>query len=161
MSSRANSNRQIIKRGYEEGVLYLVHGDEIGFVDEEDGDVSEISGFIGMLEPGTTYILATRYDEKNGWHTLITHPNGITPLSQNTGLGGDSNVFIEDDNDRIVALREAYKDEILLDVDVANDNARNSYASLRKSTERDLGEVSEEEVKEEVRKNDFEGDFPR
>ncbi len=70
----------------------------------------------------------------------MSHANGIKAISQNTGPGGDLDVFIEDD-DKVTTLKEAYKNEILLEADVENNNARNSYASLSKSIEEGLGEI--------------------
>ena len=61
----------------------------------------------------------------------ITHSNGKKLISQNENLDKVQLEALARSDEKVLKLQEAYKNEILLDVDVKNNNARNSYQSLQ------------------------------
>ncbi len=111
--------------GYKNGVLHVVHNGDI--LSPADGNTE------GLLEPGETYLLSTRYYEDKDWHTLMSHPNGKKVLSQDAGSSLENLKGIANNDERVAQLKKAYKNEVLLKVDVAKGNARNSFKSLQAS----------------------------
>ncbi len=99
--------------GYENGILYLVEDDP-------------------MLQQGSTYLLTTRYDEQQRWYTVSAHPNGRKLISQDQNLRSDQLLQLSQQDSKVRLLQEAYKKEILLDVDIKTRNTRNSYQSTQK-----------------------------
>lgn len=111
--------------GYKNGILYLAHGgDVVGPVDPADKGSADTDT---LFEVGATYLFATRYSERDNWYTFISHPNGRKLISRDANLDKTKLEALSQNNERVVVLREAYKNEILLDVDVKTNNARNSY----------------------------------
>lgn len=83
-----------------------------------------------LLQPGATYLLATRYNEKENWYTLNPHPNASKLLSGD-GTKSVANLGALSDKDpKVQSLEVAYAHEVLLDADVAHGNTRNSFQSL-------------------------------
>lgn len=112
--------------GYKDGILYLVHeGDTIL---PNGGN----KGGDALLVPGTTYLFCSRYNEKENWHTLISHPNGRKLISKDKNLSSEKLKDMSKNDEKVKKLEEAYKNEIPFDVDVANNWDYNSYKSLQK-----------------------------
>lgn len=110
--------------GYKNGILYLV----------SEGDViaPEIKNGDEMLVPGSTYLFATRYNSIENWYTFISHPGGKKLISRDNALDKTQLEVLAKSDERVNKLQEAYKNEVLLDIDVRNNNARNSYQLLNK-----------------------------
>lgn len=120
--------------GYKDEVLYMMEG---GYQNLENDPY--------LLEPGSTYLFATRYSSAHDWHTLIPFHTGRKLLSRDENLSVAEYKALADADESISTLREAYPNEILLYADVANGNARNSYQSIHpeappSKTTRDLEE---------------------
>lgn len=98
--------------GYENGNLFLV----------EDGS--------GLLHPGSTYILATRYDEKRDRYTLNSHENASKLLSTDGSKSNTDLKALADNDEKVKALEAAYPDEKLLNADIDHSNTRNEFKSL-------------------------------
>jgi hypothetical protein len=99
--------------GYRNGILYTT----------EDGGT--------LLQPGATYLFAARYNSSDNWYTLIAGPYGKSLISQDSSLNDAQLTMAATANSRVVALREAYPNEKLLDVDVYHKYTKNSYQSRR------------------------------
>lgn len=98
--------------GYRDGVLYLA---------EEDGK---------MLQPGSTYLLATRYDSDGDYYTLNPHPNASKLLNDDASLEAVQLQSMSEQDVKVKSLESAYAHEKLLDADIAHGNTRNSFQSL-------------------------------
>lgn len=109
--------------GYKNGVLYLVHNGDVLVEGTENADA--------LLKTGSTYLFTSRYDDKHGWHMLISHPNGRKLISQDSSLSTSQLLELAKSDQKVLALQEAYKYEVLLEADVLNNNTRNSYNSLQ------------------------------
>lgn len=83
-----------------------------------------------ILEPGSTYLFVTRYNDADGWHKLNPYPTASVKLSNNASISPAELRALATGNSRVNQLREAYPNEILLEADIRNNNARNSYRSL-------------------------------
>lgn len=114
--------------GYQNGILYLVHGGDvvhpadIGNNQEEDDQ---------LLQVGSTYLFAARYYEQKDWYTITSHPNGRKLISSDSNLDKVTLENLAKNDEKVLKLQEAYKHEILLESDVKNNNTRNSYQSLQ------------------------------
>lgn len=108
--------------GYKNGVLYLVYEGDAVFPSTQQGDA--------LLKPGSTYLFTSRYDEKENWYTLISHPNGRKLISRDANLSTTQLLTLAQNDEKVIALQAAYINEILLDADIKNNNTRNSYQSL-------------------------------
>lgn len=103
--------------GYDNGILYYI----------EDA--------APLLKPGAAYLLATMYNRYNeeDWYILNSHPNGWKLITQDSNLNKVQLLSLAKNDAKVKALQEAYKNEILLDADIKNNNTRNSYQSLQKN----------------------------
>lgn len=113
--------------GYKDGVLYLVNNDIVA--------PNDIKGGTPLLTTSSTYLFTTRYNERKNQYTLITHPNGMKLISADSGL---EKVQLEElilRDEKVIALEEAYKHEVLLDADIRHNNTRNSYQSLQEKNQ--------------------------
>jgi hypothetical protein len=99
--------------GYRDGILYVV---------EEDP----------LLVPGSTYLLVSRtgLDGTQTWHVLNGYPGARKLISQDASLSTTQLLPIAQVDERVKQLQAAYPNEILLDADIANNHALNSYESL-------------------------------
>lgn len=113
--------------GYENGVLYLMDGDIV----QENSSGTSVRGD-RLLEPGKTYLFASRYSAAENWYTLISHPNTRKLLSSDKKLGSMELKTLAEKDTRFLQLQEAYKNEIPFDVDVKTNNTRNSFESTQK-----------------------------
>jgi hypothetical protein len=97
--------------GYKGGVLYAV----------EDG--------APLLQPGATYLLATRYNDTSNWYTLISHSNGSKLLSQDGSLTDAQLTSISEKDEKTIRFQQAYANEIVLNADIVHARAWNNYQS--------------------------------
>jgi len=112
--------------GYVNGVLYVVGGNVSG------GDTLGSSGRAGtgyLMQPGSTYLLATRYSNVHNWFTLNAFPTASKLISSDNSLNNDQVQFLIANNPRVHQLETAYPAEVLLSADVASGMTLNSYAS--------------------------------
>ncbi len=100
--------------GYRDGVLYVI---------DASNDPKTY-----MLEPGSTYVLSTRYNELNDWHTLIAYPAARKLVSRDSGATVTSLEEMAETDSRVSELRSAYMRENLLQADHNNEKTYNSYA---------------------------------
>lgn len=109
--------------GYKDGVLYIVREDTLLPENTKDDTAP--------LQPGSTYLFAARYNEANGQYVLITHPNALTLISSDVELDRFQLIDMATREEKITTFEEAYKNEVLLESDIQNNNTRNSYKLLR------------------------------
>lgn len=108
--------------GYEKGVLYVVADDASG-ISKKPQEY--------LLQPGSTYLLATRYSAQNNWYTLISYPSA-KQLVTHDPVDSEADLKSQANHDaRVQALKSEYANEILLDADVKHNNALNSYVSVQ------------------------------
>ncbi len=112
--------------GYKNNVLYIVESDDILPSKAEDY----------LLRPGSTYLLATRYNEAEGWYTLNPYPTASKLLSSDTGATTESLLSIAKEDDRIGELKVAYSKETLLEADLRNNKTYNKYEEVEVNTEK-------------------------
>lgn len=110
--------------GYMDGILYVIH-DDIVIPGEEKKNT--------LLNSGETYLFASRFNENENWHVLNSHPNATKLISKDSNLTIAELKNLAKNDEKVIKFREAYKNEILLDVDVKNNNTRNSYESLQEN----------------------------
>lgn len=104
--------------GYKDGVLYVVEGD-IGTPVEQKNSY--------LLQPGSTYILATRYNENKNWYTLNSHPAASKLLTNSRSSSASDLKVLATNDQRSQQLQVAYQHEILLAADIERQNTLNSY----------------------------------
>lgn len=110
--------------GYKNGILYVVSEGDVKAPD------NSATGY--LLQPGSIYLFSTRYNEGQNWYYLNSHPNALKLISRDENLDKVQLQALIQNDEKVIKLQEAYKNEILLDTDVKNNNARNSYQSLSK-----------------------------
>lgn len=97
---------------------------------EKDGTMYVFEDSLPMLQPGTTYLFATRYNAKEGWHTLNSHPNASKLLSSDDNKTEADLQSIANQDEKVRAFEATYPEEKLLDADLAHNNTRNAFKSL-------------------------------
>lgn len=111
--------------GYQYGVMYIAGNGGDTF---KPGDGYDNAYF---LQPGSTYVMAVRSIgvDKNPQmgHRLGGHPNNKKLISSDPTLTPDELRTLADQDEKVASFKNAYPNEILLDVDVKNGNASNSY----------------------------------
>jgi hypothetical protein len=121
---------------YSVEVLSNIKGNLDGIVTAEqeggfaDGVLYSIEDAFPMLEPGSTYILAARYNEPANAYTIIANKNAGKLLSSDSALDKKDIKVLLDKDKKIKSLEVAYANEVLLDADIAHNNTRNSFQSL-------------------------------
>lgn len=108
--------------GYKDGVLYAVGDKDDVLKAQKEGSY--------LLQPGSTYVFATRYNEKENWYTLNSYPTALKLISSTIADSRQLESLAVNDS-RVKELQEAYTKEILLDADVKSNKALNSYASTQ------------------------------
>jgi len=98
--------------GYKDGVLYVM---------DEGG---------ALLQPGATYLLATRYDTEANYYTLNPHENASKLLSNDANLDKKELKALVDKDAKVKSLEAAYPNEELLQADFYHANTRNNFKSL-------------------------------
>lgn len=112
--------------GYKDGVLYMVEGGP------QEGDVvgPANDGSDYMLQPGNTYLFATRYNADHNWHTLNSFSTARETISTNSALNTAQLQSLAARDARVQELQAAYPKEVLLVADISHSNTLNSYQSL-------------------------------
>ena len=96
----------------------------------KDGTMQTIEDAFLFLEPGSTYILATRHVEPTTAYTLIAHKNAGKLITNDASLDNTQLKEFSDKDEKVRILKAAYPKEKLLDVDVEQNHALNSFQSL-------------------------------
>ncbi len=110
--------------GYKDGILYVMDSDiSVPVSTQGRGD--------RLLEPGKTYLFASRYSDVENWYTIVSHPNARKLISSDKSLSMKQLQLLVHKDPRVAQLQEAYKNEVLFGVDVKTSNTRNSYQSLQ------------------------------
>jgi len=96
-----------------------------------DGEAVSPASAVGnyLLQPGQTYLLATRTSNETNWYRLIPHPNARAMISQNPTLSSTQLKALAKNDLRVQALETAYPDEIVLSGELRT-YAPNSFQSL-------------------------------
>lgn len=123
--------------GYKDNILYAV----------ESGD-DEGSGSY-LLQPGSTYLFATRFLEEKNWYTLNPHPSAIKTINTDKNSSNGQLAGISRQDSRVAELKAAYPNERLLDEDRVTENDRNSYKSVSKSRVSENANTATERALEE------------
>ncbi len=111
--------------GYRDNILYVMDGD-IGTTGKDANAY--------LLQPGSTYLLATRYNPEEDWHTLNSYPTAKELISSDSSATNDYLLLRTDADPRVKSLKAAYPHEILLQADIAHNNTKNSYESVEQPT---------------------------
>ncbi len=109
--------------GYENGVLYVIED-----IDMLGPAKSGLENY--FLQPGSTYLLATRYDSDSNSYMLGPFSVASELISTNNNLADAQLKAIAGNDQRVIELQAAYPNEILLHADVVHGNTRNSHQSL-------------------------------
>jgi hypothetical protein len=96
----------------------------------ENGTLYYVQGGVPLLKPGATYLLATRYSPPEDWYTLNPSISGSQFIIYDPNLSLAKLQAMAQNDMRVKQLEAVYPNEILLDADVKNSNALNSYQSL-------------------------------
>jgi hypothetical protein len=96
----------------------------------KNGILQTIEDAFPLLEPGSTYILATRYNESENAYTVIANENAGKLLTKDASLDNTQLKALSEQDEKVKSLEAAYPDEKLLDADIAHNNTRNSFQSL-------------------------------
>ena len=83
-----------------------------------------------MLQAGTTYLFATRYNEQENWYTLIAHPNARKVISTDPKATAADLKTLAESDEKFKIWEVAYPVEILDKADVSNNNTKNNFQSL-------------------------------
>jgi hypothetical protein len=110
--------------GYKNGVLYVVGDDHVARGNE---------GTSYLLQPGSTYLFATRYNLQENWYTLNSYPTASKLITSDKSLGNDQLKSLAENDPRFKELQGAYPNEVLIDADVKHNNALNNYISLQQN----------------------------
>jgi hypothetical protein len=110
--------------GYKDGRLYMPDPHETSFIENSDQDKNY------PLQPGQTYLFATRYLPQENWHTLNSFPTARKLISGQNSLTDEALAALAENDERFSKWREAYVNEITLDADVKTNNVRNSFSAL-------------------------------
>lgn len=105
--------------GYKNGVLYVV------------GNSDVFGGSAGryLLQIGSTYLLATRYNPTSNWYTLNPFPSASKLISADPSQANAQLQVLAANDPRVLRLQVAYSNEVLLPADIAKNNTLNSYRS--------------------------------
>lgn len=105
--------------GYEGKILYIIKNDLSG-----QGEVAS------LLHEGNTYLLATRYNAREGWYTLNSFPTASKLITDNGSLNLPHIASLVASDPRVKQLIAAYPSEIAFPPDILHNSARNSYQTL-------------------------------
>ncbi|MCK9351149.1 MAG: hypothetical protein WCT49_05575 [Candidatus Paceibacterota bacterium] len=116
-------------------VIYNVKGNL-----QDETSVNQIGGYMNgtlfvlnegekpanyLLTPGSTYLFATRGD-----NTLVFWPYAAELLTTDKTLSNEELLKLVQNNKRILNLKIAYPDEVLMAPDISHNRTPNSFASL-------------------------------
>lgn len=96
----------------------------------KDGTLYLMEDSIGLLQPGTTYLLATRYDPEGDFYTLNPHPNASKLLTSDQAASVGALLQLVKGDPKVRALEAAYPNEQLIDADLSHGNTRNAFRDL-------------------------------
>jgi hypothetical protein len=99
-----------------------------------------------MLEPGATYLLATRYNEQEDWYTLNSFPTARKLLSKDANANIADLKTLAQNDERVKALTAAYPNEKLLDADIQHNNTRNNYKEYEVKIQMEQARISTPET---------------
>lgn len=108
--------------GYVDGKIYIPGYDFAPTAESTSADGT-------LLQPGSTYIFATRYNPNENWYTLIPYPTALQLLDSNADASVGQIVSTANADHRFLELKNAYPNEELLSADVIHNNALNSYTA--------------------------------
>jgi hypothetical protein len=108
--------------GYKNGKFYMVQSDLL----VGGGSIPEDY----LLKPGSTYLFASRKDDKEDWNIISAPPYDWQLISKDSKLGDIQLRDLVENNKRVKELEAAYPNEILPQSDIMNGTTHNSYASL-------------------------------
>jgi hypothetical protein len=108
--------------GYKDGTLYIVGDDSV----MKERDTKDY-----LLQPGSTYLFATRYNKEQNWYTLNSYPTASKLLSADKNSNFEQLKTLALNDERVKQLKAAYPNEILIDADVKRNNTLNSYKSIK------------------------------
>ena len=108
-------------------VIYNVKGNLGGVITVDQQDYGSESAGIAV---GAVYVFSTRYNKDRGWYT-ISAPGYNRTLITEHNLTDDELLDVATQNDRVIALEAAYRNEALLDADIRHGMTWNSYRSRR------------------------------
>ncbi len=83
-----------------------------------------------LLQPGFTYLFASRYNQQENWYTIIAHPNARKVVSKDSSLSIQALQSYSETDEKVKKFESIYPFEILDKADVANLNTRNNFKSL-------------------------------
>ncbi|CAN5727850.1 hypothetical protein BH11PAT2_BH11PAT2_06680 [soil metagenome] len=110
--------------GFKNGKLYVVGDDSL----TKGGNTAY------LLQPGSTYLFATRYNAQQNWYTLNPYPGATKLISNDTDLSNTKLQILAKSDSRVKALESAYPREILLGADIQHHDALNSFISSQSSS---------------------------
>lgn len=108
--------------GIDNGKIIAMEGDVEAMT--RDGSVSP------LLQPGSTYILATRGDGTEGYYMLGSNQYAKKLISSNTNENDAALATLADNNPRMKSLKSAYAEETPMKEDVIRGTTHNSFQSL-------------------------------
>jgi hypothetical protein len=94
----------------------------------------------GTLEPGSTYLLATRYASKYEWYQCGTHAAAAELISSDATLSSGELSELALSNQVLQTMLKAYPDEVVPLRDGGPTQARNSFAALPEEEKQDIFE---------------------
>jgi hypothetical protein len=109
--------------GYENGILYSVDGGPSSLTYNKSEPY--------LLQAGSTYLLATRYNDKENWYTLNSFSTARKLLSQDTSLNKGQLKALAESDGRFQHLASVYPTEVVMSADINAHNVQNAYASRR------------------------------
>jgi hypothetical protein len=107
--------------GYENGALYTVDGGPIGLTRDKNDTY--------LLQPGSTYLLAARYNDTENWYTLNSFATARKLLSQDASLNDGQLKALAASDGRVQVLQSTYQDEVPFSADISHAMAYNTYSS--------------------------------
>lgn len=125
-----------IRTQYAAEVISNIKGNLNGVITVEqeggfkDGILQTIEDAFPLLEPGSVYVLATRYNAPVNAYTILANEHAGKLLTKDFSLDNAQLKALSDKDPRVQALEAAYAHEVLLDADIAHGNTRNSFQSL-------------------------------
>ena len=114
--------------GYQDGVLYVSDGGD-AFIPS-----SAVVGGSHLMQPGSTYLFATRYQSDGAYYLWAATPASKL-ISQDNNLSNGQLQDLAANDERVKQLQAAYPNEILEADDIKNNNTRNSYQSLHQTSQ--------------------------
>ena len=125
-----------IRTQYSVEVISNIKGNLDGVITVEqeggfkDGILQTIEDAFPLLEQGSDYVLATRYNAPADAYTVLANEHAGKLLTKDSSLDNAQLKILAGKDAKVKSLEAAYPDEKLLDADIAHANTRNSFQSL-------------------------------